>query len=175
MKDPKKLLMVIAILLLLISACVGAFAYLTDADRATNTLTVGGVNVGIVEEFDPPKEIVPGVAFTKDVKVQNNGPSNCYVRIKAVFTDSDMEKYCSVDWNTSDFVYNDEDGYYYYKGELEVGELTKSLFTTVTVSDSIPEAEIKDFDILVYTEAYQSNGFDNYEEAWEHYHRNKPV
>lgn len=152
----------------------GVSAFLTDADSADNMFTVGGSNIEIVEEFDPPDKLEPGTAFTKDVKAKNLGPSACYVRIKAVFTDSDMGKYCTVNWNTRDFAYNSEDGYYYYKKVLDVGKHTESLFSTITLSDSIPPGEIKDFDVLVYLESYQSNGFANYEAAWEHYHRNKP-
>lgn len=149
-------------------------AYLSDGDSAVNEITVGGNRVEIVEEFEPPAELVPGVSFTKDVKVENVGPSDCYVRIKAVFTDSDMGKYCSVDFNTTDYTYNEADGYYYYKKILKSGDATPSLFTTVTLSNAITTAEIKDFDILVYTESYQSAGFTDYSKAWEHYHKNKP-
>ena len=162
----------------------GVYAYLASGDSATNVLTVGGVNTEIVEEFTPPTKLEPGVSFTKDVSVKNLGPSGCYIRIKAVFTDSDMEKYCTVDWNTDDFVYNEKDGYYYYVKPLDVNETSASLFTTVTLSDDIKSEEIKDFDILIYSEAFQSSGyqnddgvwteFNNYEEAWAYYHRNKP-
>ena len=171
----KTLIILILATLLVVSGVAGISAYLTASDNAENSFVIGGCNVEVVEDFVPPPEIDPGTEFTKDVQVKNLGPSECYVRVKAVFTDSDMGDNCTVDWNTSDFEYNDEDGYYYYKDKLEVGESTESLLTNVKVSDSISDSEIKDFDILIYTEAYQSDGFSDYEEAWLHYSRNKPV
>lgn len=170
----KKKWIPVLIVLMMISIIGGVYAYLTSNDTAKNTLVIGGVNTEVVEEFTPPEKLEPGTSFTKDVKVKNLGPSECYVRIKAVFTDSDMEKYCTVDFNTRDYVYNEDDGFYYYTEILRVGDITPSLFTTVSLSEEITEAEIKDFDILVYSEAYQSEGFDNYKDAWEYYHRNKP-
>lgn len=160
----------------------GIYAYLSDGDKASNTFTIGGNRVGITEEFEPPEKLEPGVEFKKDVSVTNVGPSDCYVRVKAVFTDSDMEKYCTVDFNSSsdandrsaDYWYNSEDGYYYYKEILESGDRSPSLFTKVSISEDIPANEIKEFDILVYVESYQSAGFDNYRDAWAHYHRNDP-
>lgn len=84
-----------------------------------------------------------------------------------------MEKYCTVNYNSTDFTYNKNDGYYYYKKVLKKGETTPSLFTTVTISKNIPQDEIKKFDIIVYQESYQSYGFDTYQAAWNHYHRNQ--
>ncbi len=111
--------------------------------------------------------------ITKDVKIRNTGKDDCYVRVLSLFSDSDMEKYCTVNYNTTDFTYNKNDGYYYYKKVLKKGETTPSLFTTVTISKNIPQDEIRKFDIIVYQESYQSYGFDSYQAAWDHYHRNQ--
>lgn len=167
--------MILGVFLLITSFFVAGniSAYLTDGDRAINTSSVGGNRVELIEVFDPPSKLEPGVTFSKDVKVKNIGLNDCYVRIKAVFTDSDMGDYCTLDFNDSEYEYNELDGYYYYKKILKKDEETSSLFTTVSLSNSIPESEIKDFDILVYTETYQSYGFDDYREAWKHYQKNK--
>ena len=149
-------------------------AYLSDGDKAVNSISIGGNRVELIEIFEPPSKLMPGVTFTKDVKVKNVGANDCYVRIKAVFTDSAMGDCCTLDFNTQDYEYRAEDGFYYYKEVLKEGEQTPSLFTTVSLSEEIAEEQIKDFDILVYTETYQSYGFDNYKDAWTHYYRNKP-
>lgn len=176
------LLVAVCSLLLLSVLGTGIYAYLSDSDKADNKFTIGGNRIEIQEDFQPPEEIVPGVEFKKDVTVTNVGLSDCFIRIKAVFTDSDMGKYCTVDFNASedandrsaDYWYNAADGFYYYKKVLKQGDVTESLFTKVKVSEDIPAAEIKGFDILVYAESYQAGDFDNYMDAWEHYHRNKP-
>ena len=170
----KKIIAVIAGLTVLLAVGAAAVsAYLTDAESVVNRTTVGGNNITIVEEYDPPEEVKPGTVIIKDVKVQNDGPNDCYVRIKALFTDSDMGSYCTVDWNTTDFAYNAEDGYYYYRAVLKNGEVTPSLFTTITVSSDLPEDEVKAFSVIVYAESYQSEGFENDQEAWDHAKRNE--
>ena len=164
----------IAIAIVLSFGVTDLIAYMSDGDTASNHLYIGGNRIELIEDFKPPKKLTPGVSFTKDVSIQNVGANDCFVRIKAVFTDSDMEKYCTVDYNTTDFIYDANDGFWYYKDILESGSSTPSLFTTVTLSNSISTEEIKDFDILVYTESYQSGGFTDYTDAWEYYSRNKP-
>ena len=192
-KEKKKLIWMIPILIILISAAsLGLQAYLSDNEIATNEITIGAVTTEIVEDFVPPEELIPGVEFTKNVSIKNTGQSACFVRIKAVFTDSDMEKVCSVDWNNNDFIYNNTDGYWYYANPIESGESTPSLFTKVSIVETLDDGsqvkkeQMKDFDIIIYHESYQAmfngsgynvdeNGyFENYEDAWDYYHRNKP-
>lgn len=166
MNVKNKYLIVISVLMIMIICISSVLAYLTASDLNNNTFAIGACNSEIIEKFNPPEKLEPGSAFTKDVRVRNNGPSDCYVRVKAVFTDCDMEKICTVNWNFEDFEYNTTDGYYYYKSKLAEGEATESLFTTVTISDSIAPDEIKDFDILVYSEAIGCAYGEEYEQAW---------
>ena len=184
----KKLTVILACVLVLSLCSVGVAAYMTDADSARNKLVVGGNRIEIEEGFIPPPELKPGVSFTKNVRVKNVGASDCYVRVMAVFNTSDMEKYCEVDWNTTDWSYNSEDNYWYYPNSISQGEKTPSLFTKVKVkeyydfngngtiedSETIPQSIIEDFDIIVYAESYQSADFSDYREAWAHYQVNKP-
>ena len=163
-------IIITAALICNIAAVGGVIAYLTSADTAVNTYGVGHVDTDIVEEFDPPPELKPGVSFEKNVKVKNTGECPSYVRVQAVFTDGDMEKLCDVDWNTNDYEYRD--GYYYYKNILEVGETTEPLFTTITVDENATADQLKDFDILVYVEAYQTAGSETYKDAWSNFGRN---
>ena len=185
MRKMKYILLLLCVLVTALFLTNGIQSYFSDADKADNKITIGGNNIRIEEEFKPPSTLLPGISFKKDVKVTNDGPNDCYVRIKAVFTDSDMEKYCNVDWNIysennlKGWIYNEEDGYYYYPVSIAVSEKTSSLFTTITMkevydNETVTAKDFKDFDILVYAESFQADGFDNYEEAWAYYHRNKP-
>lgn len=158
---------VIFVLLFLIGSCGSVLAYLTSSDSAGNSFKVGACNTQIEEKYKPPDEIDPGCSFTKDVKITNTGPSDCYVRVKAVFSDEDMGKYCKVDWNTIDFDYDSDDGYYYYRNKLKADETTESLFTSITVDENIPADEIKPFDILVYSEACEASDIAGYREIWQ--------
>lgn len=148
-------------------------AYLADTSVQENKLSVGYNTISVVEDFEPPKELVPGISFKKDVKIENTGTVDTYVRVKALFTNSDMMPYCTIDYNTTDWVFNNEDGYYYLINPVAVGETSPSLFTNVKLSDDIGITDIKDFDILIYAESYQSYGYDSYEIAWNDYYKNK--
>ena len=168
--------LVIMAIILCLGVIGGAVAYFTDADNAVNTLAVGINTIDITEEFEPPEEIKPGVRFKKDVKVLNVEGCDCYVRVKAVFDNSHMEQYCTVDWKDSIWVYNESDGYWYYPEIISEGESTPSLFTTVAIAEDAPEYAMADFNIIVYAESvesYQGQGFSSYVEAWQHYQENK--
>ena len=174
MRKAKAIKIVLGILACaVILSMTGIMAYLADGETAVNQSVIGGNRVEIVEEYDPPEEVKPGTVIHKDVKVKNVGHSDCYVRVMAVFSDSAMADHCTVDWNLNDFVYNQTDGYYYYPGVLEKSESTPSLFTTVTVSGSADEKDIVPFSIIVYAESYQAGGFSDYQDAWQHFERNK--
>ena len=149
------------------------FAYFTDAKQVENRVAVGGVHIGIEEVFTPPPELLPGTVIRKDVKVKCLGPNRCYVRVMAVFSDNSMGRYCEVDWNTEDWV-KQADGYYYYRKPIAEGESTASLFTQIRIKDDTPKAQIRDFDVIVYGEGYQSEGYLTWQEAWEAYKENKP-
>lgn len=43
-----------------------------------------------------------------------------------------------------------------------------------TLNENTPDADIRDFDILVYAESYQAKGFSDYGSAWDNYQKNKP-
>ena len=152
----------------------GIYAYFTDNDTIINKITIGSVNTQIVEEFDPPVKIEPNTEFVKDVKVRNTGISDCYVRVRVLFSDNYIEKNCSINWNEENWTYKSSDGYWYYTRSLKAGEETESLFTKVSLSSDFNIDDISVFDIYVYHESYQSGGHADYEEAWDYYKRNKP-
>ena len=145
-------------------------AYFTDADTKTNRITMGSVETEIEENFEPQKPDA-GDIIKKEVAVTNTGESKCYVRVKALFSDSDMAKVCTVDWNTTDWIYDSTDGYYYYKSALSSGTKTKNLCTAITIASTA--TNVKAFDFIVYAESYQAEGFSSYTEAWDYYERNK--
>ena len=171
-KIKNKLKFLIPVALLLAISVTGVLAYLTSTDTADNTITVGSNEVEIVEEFDPPDEILPNTSFHKDVKAKNTGDAPCYIRVKVKFTDMDIGQYCTLDINKKWELH--DDGFYYYPDLVEPDGVTESLFTTVEIGDA-PDEAIKDFDIIVYAESVQIIGDTDagYDETWENYQKNK--
>ena len=164
---------IIAIQAVLAIGAAGILAYYIYMDHAENKFTLGGNTTTIEEECPEPDPVKPGDSFPKDVKIENKGPNDCYVRVKALCTNSDIQEYLSYDLDEENWAYDSFTGYYYYKQVLKDGETSPSLFTTVTISKDIPEDILTDFDIIVYSESYQSEGFDNYEDAWAHFLENR--
>ena len=80
----KKSIVLAATALMMAAALVvgGTLAYFTDTDDATNTFTVGNVDIELIEKFDPDNALlIPGKAnaINKDVSIKNVGTNDAYV------------------------------------------------------------------------------------------------
>ena len=90
----KKIIALCLIVALAATAVIGGtLAYFTDTDAATNTFTVGGVSIELIEQqtsknglvsFEQEKPLVPGTssdgnAQSKIVTVKNNGENDAWV------------------------------------------------------------------------------------------------
>ena len=166
-------------------------ASFTSSDKVINKAEVGYIDTSIIEKdendetYDENKQVEEGDTITKKVYIKNNTKNDALIRTSITARWVNPANPTDVyQINDSDikFIFDDDfsenwvqgsDGYYYYKYILKTGESSPSLFTKVTINE-IPAEEIKDFDILVYVESYQSADFDNYHDAWVHYHRNDP-
>lgn len=82
-------------LVALLVACLGvivAYAYFTDEGKKTNDFIVGRNSIEIIEDFQPPSELIEGDnIFIKEVQVENTGNVDCYVRVFADFSDSTVK------------------------------------------------------------------------------------
>lgn len=173
MKNKLTKVFIISLCLVLVASVIGVGAYLMDSEAADNAFTIGANEIRLIENFIPPKELKPGIEFEKLVRVQNTGSTTSWIRVMAVFTNSDMGDWCTIDWNDTDWVYDETDGYWYHKNPVEPNGYTANLFTKVKLSDDIPEVIIKDFDIIVYAESYSTGGVSDYESAWTKYQKNR--
>ena len=78
----KKLIAIFLCVALAAVAIVGAsLAYFTDSDNATNTFTVGKVDITLKENFDEKNaKLMPGIDVNKDVTIElKEGSSDAYV------------------------------------------------------------------------------------------------
>lgn len=149
-------LSVIVIICVTIASFGTTLAWLISNDYADNQLTVGETRIELIEDYDPPAKLSPGTSFTKKPYVENTGNLPCYVRMRADFSDNRAEEFCDpLNIDTSNWVYDPSDGYYYYKSLLQPGESTTNLFTTVRIKTTCSQADLIDFDILIYAEAVQ--------------------
>jgi predicted ribosomally synthesized peptide with SipW-like signal peptide len=157
-------------------------AYLTDVQKCENLFQTGENESRIVEDFPEPQpeSIDENPQYTKTIWVENtssgttDGQMDCYVRLSLSYSDYDVAKGLTLlGLNTSDWIYDSKDGYYYYNKALAAGEQTSALCTGFQIdSEKVPEEckkEIREFSIYVYEETVLANSFDSYQAAWDYY------
>lgn len=167
--EKKKLAVLLAVLLLAgAAASAGIYAYLSAEDSRVNRLTFGQNIIETEEEFPTP-DPRPGDSIEKKVRVKNTGDVPCFVRTRILFSNGEAEGVSTLELNTTDWTERQEDGYHYYKHILPVGASSADLLTAVKIADSVHLEELKDFQIIVYSESVQSEGYEKgqFREAFE--------
>lgn len=169
----KKRMVTICLVVALVLTAVagGTLAYFTDKDDATNTFTVGNVDITLTEpnwntsgSADAP-EVYPGEALAKDPTVKNTGANPCFVRIKVAGLDclgnAGMITYKTdyvKDKLGDNWVLN-TDGYFYYNQVLEVGATTDALFDQIVMPTGLENGNaITNYNVVVTAEAVQAQG-----------------
>ncbi len=176
-KKRRVLLLAGLLAVLAITGIGGSLAWLSNAEQANNTFTVGLVNIGIVENggLTPieggSKDFVPitstGQTVTKDVQIKNlDTPAGravpACIRARVVPTwryADDSSAAVPVTLVLADTSTNwilKDDGYYYYKLPVAPGNLTESLMKNVTVNSAVPTGA--HLEIQVIADAVQAEG-----------------
>jgi len=181
----KSLVMLVLALVLVATVGVGAtLAYFTDSENVTNVVTMGNVNIQLVETAEGGEvtedgltfeNILPGASEDKDPTIiVQDGSADCYVRAKVTVSVQDIEEGKQLPavyiadlqdkietdiLTNTDWKYND--GYFYYANRLsEDGEA--QLFDTVTIPyEWDNNAAGKSFKIFVSAEAIQADHFED--------------
>lgn len=168
----KKIVSLCLALALMVTLCVGGtLAYFTDTDDATNTFTVGNVDITLTEpnwtstgSEDAP-EVYPGEALAKDPTVTNDGANPCFVRIEVEGLDclgnAGMISYRTdyVTDNLGDNWVKGTDGYFYYNKVLEVGATTDALFDQIVMPTGLTNGDATTaYNVNVTAEAVQAQG-----------------
>lgn len=160
----------------------GTTAYFTAFDNRLNTAAVGRNTSEIEEDFPKP---TPGPLendpeYKKTVWVTNASSAeegfnvDCYVRVALSYSDYDIGSALVLkNLDTVNWIYNPEDGYYYYKNVLEEGASTTPLFTGFSIeseqADTTYLEESDTFTIQIYEESIQAGSFADYQSAWRYY------
>ena len=141
-------------------------------DDTINKITMGSVRGQIMEEFAQDTVVYPDADVTKIVQVKNTGTIDAIPRVKIekVWGDSRDEngnllvnpalstENIEITYNTEDWSYNSDDGYFYYKSILSPDEVTNSLFDSFRINGekSGKEYRNKFADIIVTMEIIQA-------------------
>lgn len=140
-------LSLLALTLVLTLSVGSTLAYFTTYARARGGYTLAlGDSTEIKEEFDD---------WVKHVQIENTGETPCYVRVK-LFAGSAYTLEISA--QDDDWVYREDDGYWYYKKPVEPGGLTSVIDASIHVPENLKE----DFDVAVVQEcvpvSYNADG-----------------
>ena len=166
---------IIAVCLIVAMAAIavvgGTLAWFTDDEEATNTFTVGNVDITLTEpnwegtgSQDAP-EVYPGEPLAKDPTVENVGANPCFVRIKVTGLDC-LAPASNITYRTDyktgklgDNWVDGGDGYFYYNKVLAAGETTDALFDQIVIPTDLENGNATDkFDVVVTAEAVQAQG-----------------
>lgn len=156
MKKTQVLLLSLLVILACSSGLVTLAIFKSKTDVLTNQFDIGNVTTEIEETFEKTST---ATEFKKEPVVTNTGKNDCYVRVRV--NASPEEQLNITGWDTTNWVYNEKDGFYYYQKALKApegetsGERTTALFNMVSVKEDYVDT-IEGFEVNVYQEAVQA-------------------
>lgn len=156
---PKHFAGLLALVLILVCTVGGTVAYLvTQTGSVVNTFTPGEVSCQVEEEFKDKNTVK-----TKAV-VKNTGNVPAYIRVAVVANTIDGEgnitgmETLEEDWlNTAEWT--EVDGFYYYKGVVQPGDVTANLLNA--------DINLEGIQVTILASAIQSMPDDAVNEAWK--------
>lgn len=158
-KNKKMIVIPLALAVLLLAATAGLTTalYTSKTQPVKNTFSVGKITTDIDEG-----KVTVDTTIHKAPKVVNNRDTSknpCLVRMRVTISPENIAEKIKIDYNTRNWSYNKEDGFWYYQGWLKVGESTTPLFTKVdgvVGSNGKAIKGMEDFQITLYQEAIQA-------------------
>ena len=177
----RKWLLVTALVLSMATAISGTLAYLTSTETATNTFTVGNVNIDLTEPSWNPDEmptLLPGVEIPKDPQITNEGNTDAWVWME-IAVPTDLMSY--IDWDTTEWtmvnpatVSGNNTIVTMKRGDkLEPGDTTVPVFTQILLDSAIKQMPASlgngTVDIVVSAYAIQDAPFTTIDDAMASY------
>ncbi len=148
MKNKRKNIITFIIILIILIAVGGVFAYLQDTDHKTNIFTLGKVKIELTESNFVPanaQDVRPGDEIAKDPKITNIGRNTAYVYMKVINPivnlsngEGPLFSY-TVNSGWTQLSQVEDCNYrittYYYNTALNPNASTTTLFNTVTLNN----------------------------------------
>lgn len=150
-----------------------------------NNITMKSVKGQIVEEYEQNQIVYPGAEVDKIVQVKNTGNADALSRVKIekvwgerrdengkLIINPDLSTdNIEIMYNTDEWLYQEEDGYFYYKNVLHPGDITVSLFDSFKINGEKTNGDYKNkqADIIVTMEMIQAedNGISYWNTSFE--------
>ncbi len=180
----KKIISLVLVLVLALTAIGGTLAYFTDTDAADNVFTVGNIDIKLIEQqhnedtedpddledFEQNKELMPGTTQDKIVTVKNIGKNDAYVRVTIVIPEglTALWPETTGDWTRSPAT-GAGAGTYVYTCEkpLVAGDTTPVLLEGVMLNADVTALDVQaTYTVPVDVEAIQIAGFEDADAAY---------
>ena len=156
-------------IILLFCSVTGTIAYMIKQSSITNEFIMGEVKTQIIENFDSNNKT------KKDVNIKNIGNVPAYIRATIVISWKDNEGKVlgeipeenvdySIKFSESSNWIKEEDGYYYYKKQIEPNESTEIL---IEECKQLKEYDNKILEVTIANQAIQAQPTKAMNEAWE--------
>ena len=147
MKNKKSIVAIAG--LALIIGIAGTFAYFRFTESFDNIFKLSEQNTKFIEVFDSPENWTPCTETPKELSIENTSTFAIKARVKAnewwdkldengretgerLPITADGETMAVKDINTTDWIYNSTDGYYYYNGTIGVNSSSSKFINKVT-------------------------------------------
>ena len=154
------------------STVMTTYAAWSVQNDTTNQVSMGSVQVKLLEEYEQGQSLMPGITADKKVWAKNTGELDIVVRMKitkAWGTPGPNDKFVKdpslstdnilIPYNKEHWLYNENDDFYYYKGVLAPGEVTPALFEKFTLTlENSNDYRNKHANITVTVECVQAQG-----------------
>lgn len=149
-----KIISILTASLVLVGSITGitVSAMKTETEVVENKFSIGKVTTEIEEKISVDE-------MQKEPSVKNTGSCDCIIRMKVVINPDDAKIRLTggafAEKNETKWVYNEEDGFYYYEDIVATGKSTEALFTHYEWTGAEDFSDFEEFDIVLYQEAIQ--------------------
>lgn len=173
-KSPYYVIALVILVIVFVFSAGSTLAAWTVQDDTVNKITIGSIKGLIIEEYVHAQTVMPGSTVEKVVSVKNTGNIDARIRVKidkawGAARDAEgkliVNPLLSTDnilitYDTTNWFYEEADGYFYYIGVLLPGDTTRTpLMREFTVDkDSGNEYDHMHADIVVHMECIQAAG-----------------
>lgn len=143
----KKVLSIVAVVLVLCCAIGGTLAWLTDkTDPVVNTFTVGDINIDLTESKNLNLKMVPGNTISKDPKVTvQAGSEKCWLFVKVDKSDNYSNFLDDYKMAAGWTALTDEEGVYYQVVDASTANQVFEVLLNnqVTVKGTVTKAQME--------------------------------
>lgn len=171
MKKSYKIFAIFGIITIIVLISSIIYAYYTSKKTVEDNIIFGYNEIEIVKNCESIQKIEKGKNIKWELSFKNTGNVDCYIRVKPIFSDSRLIDNINIDYNLTDFTYNNSDGYYYYNEIVSPKNTTKPIFTNISIKKDANDIILKDFDIYTLVDSVETAQNKSMQDVWNYFNK----